>query len=171
MPWNCRVSYLIEISFFFHFSLDLSKDILRFPFPWMTINPMMKCGCTVWKLQHGILYRKLPIIIVNKPLSTAGILEGNAQGWKIVQEMNSLPRSEASRGQTCKLVLVIGQLSLWVINSDRSLHWPSYLRLSFVDHCFVHLFSNCQISPQPLPSLIGSGPWKVSATCRAGSRL
>ena len=78
MSWNCLVSYLIERSFFFHFSLDLNKDIMRFPFPWMSINPMMKCGCTVWKLQHGITQKTIHKQLVNKPLLTAGILEGNA---------------------------------------------------------------------------------------------
>ena len=37
------------------------------------------------------------IIIVNKPLSAAGISEDNAQGRKIVRKMNSWPRSKASR--------------------------------------------------------------------------
>ena len=41
-----------------------------------------------------ILYN---IILVNKPLSVVGILEDNAQGWKIVWKMNSWPRSEALR--------------------------------------------------------------------------
>ena len=35
--------------------------------------------------------------LVNKPLQAAGILQDNGRGGKIVREMNSWPRSEASR--------------------------------------------------------------------------
>ena len=35
--------------------------------------------------------------LVNKPISAAAISEGNAQGWKIVQNINSWQRSEVSR--------------------------------------------------------------------------
>ena len=35
--------------------------------------------------------------LANKPLLAAGISKDNAQGLKIVQKMNSWPRSEASR--------------------------------------------------------------------------
>ena len=35
---------------------------------------------------------------VNKSLSTAGISEDDAQGWKSVQKVNSSPRSEACQG-------------------------------------------------------------------------
>ena len=46
--------------------------------------------------RHYISFTYEPYL-VNKPFSAAGISEDNAQGWKIVQKMNSWPRSEASR--------------------------------------------------------------------------
>ena len=41
--------------------------------------------------------REYTNILVYKPLSAAGILGDNAQGWKIAQKMNSWLRSKASR--------------------------------------------------------------------------
>ena len=38
------------------------------------------------------------VYLINKPLSAAGILEDNTQGWNIVQKMNSCPRKQSFKG-------------------------------------------------------------------------